>query len=78
MARPEYFWIELSNIPAKIIKGYNLEVIAKDGSIYVEINKGMYGLSRPTSKSTSQEETEHTRLPSKKTGTRPVETRMAT
>ena len=44
MARPEYIWIKLSDIPDKIIKEYNLEAIAKNGSVYIEVNKGMYGI----------------------------------
>ena len=43
--RPEYIQIKLSNIPNKIINEYNpLEKATKDGSIYIEANKGMYGL----------------------------------
>ena len=44
MAQPEYIRIKLNSIPIKIIKEYNLEGKATDGSVYVEVNKKMYGL----------------------------------
>lgn len=44
MPQLEYIQIKLSDIPDEIIKEYNLEVIAKDGCVYVEVNKGIYGL----------------------------------
>ena len=45
LSRPEYIRIKLSDIPDEIIREYNLEEKAtKDGSIYIEANKGMYGL----------------------------------
>ena len=45
LSRPEYIRIKLSDIPEEIIKEYNLKDKAtKDGSIYIEANKGMYGL----------------------------------
>ena len=41
----EYLKLKLSDIPAKIIKQYNLkEKSTADGSVYVEIRKFMYGL----------------------------------
>ena len=43
--RLEYTRIKLSNIPDKIVNVYKLlEKITKDSSIYIETNKGMYGL----------------------------------
>ena len=43
--RPEYIRIKLTDIPDEIIKEYDLKSKAtKDGSIYIEVNKGMYGL----------------------------------
>ncbi|EJK53065.1 hypothetical protein THAOC_27566, partial [Thalassiosira oceanica] len=43
--RPEYLKLKLSQIPDEIIEEYQLRVKATpDGSVYVEINKGMYGL----------------------------------
>ena len=45
MTQYEYLKLKLSNIPDKIIKLYNLkEKPSTDGSVYVEIRKGMYGL----------------------------------
>ena len=43
--RPEYIRIKLINIPDKIINDYKLlEKTTKDGPIYIEANKGIYGL----------------------------------
>ena len=43
--RWEYIKMRLSDIPDEIVKEYNLKEIAtKDGSIYVEVRRGMYGL----------------------------------
>lgn len=43
--RPEYLKLKLSQIPDEIIEEYQLRnKSTPDGSIYVEINKGMYGL----------------------------------
>ena len=43
--RPEYLKLKLSQIPDEIIDEYKLRAKATpDGSVYVEINKGMYGL----------------------------------
>lgn len=44
LTRPEYVRIQLIDIPDEIIDEYNLRTKATDGAIYVEINKGMYGL----------------------------------
>ena len=42
---PEFIRIKLSDIPQEIIEEYNLRSMAtEDGSIYIEANKGMYGL----------------------------------
>ena len=44
LARYEYLRIKLSNLPDDVIEEYNLkENIAKDGFVYVEVQKGMYG-----------------------------------
>ena len=42
--RPEYMKIPIALIPDAIIKDYNLQDKVYNGFIYVEINKGMYGL----------------------------------
>ena len=42
--RPEYMRIALALIPDEIIEEYNLRAIAHNGYVYMEINKGMYGL----------------------------------
>ncbi len=45
MDRPEYMRIPISNFPQDIITKYKLlELLSDDGHIYVEIQKGMYGL----------------------------------
>ncbi len=45
MARYEYMWLKLTDIPEEIIIEYNLrEIATKDGYVYCEIRKGMYGL----------------------------------
>jgi len=44
MTRYEYMRIPLSMIPADIIAQYNLETIAHNRHVYVEIRRGMYGL----------------------------------
>ena len=45
LARYEYLWLKLSNFSDDVIKEYNLkEKATKDGSVYVEIRKGMYRL----------------------------------
>ena len=38
--------LSLAIIPDEIIKKYNLLALKKDGWIYIEIQKGMYGLPR--------------------------------
>ena len=45
MARPEYIRIRINDIPNEIIEEYKLkEKVTTNGSIYIEVNKGMYGL----------------------------------
>jgi len=45
MARPEYMRLKIDDMPDNVIKQYQLrEKSTKDGYVYVEINKGMYGL----------------------------------
>jgi hypothetical protein len=45
MADPEYMHLRLDIIPEEIIVKYNLwELVDKDGWVYIEIWKGMYGL----------------------------------
>ena len=42
---PEYIQIKISDIPEEIIKEYHLQEKApKAGHVYIEANKGMYGL----------------------------------
>ena len=42
--RFEYMFIYLKDVPPDIIQQYNLNDIAINGKVYVEIRKGMYGL----------------------------------
>ena len=45
MPRYEYMRIKLSDLPDDVIHHYNLEnTMTKDGYIYTEIRRGMYGL----------------------------------
>ena len=44
MDRPEYMRIPIDVIPPDIWQQYNLEAIAHNGFVYVEINRSMYGL----------------------------------
>jgi hypothetical protein len=44
MARAEYMRIPIQTIPQKIIDHYELMTITHNSNVYVEINKGMYGL----------------------------------
>jgi hypothetical protein len=45
IVRYKYVRIKIDDIPNKIIAEYNLrDKVSKDGHIYVEIQKGMYGL----------------------------------
>jgi hypothetical protein len=44
LRRFEYMVINLASLPQETIKTYNLNELAQDGKVYIEIQKGMYGL----------------------------------
>ena len=45
LKRMEYIKIKLTDIPQKVIQEYKLkDMSTTDGSIYMEVSKGMYGL----------------------------------
>jgi hypothetical protein len=44
--RPKYMKLALSLIPQEIIDMYWLAEKAKNGRVYIQINKGMYGLTK--------------------------------
>ena len=45
MKRYKYVWIKLTDIPDKVIDKYNLkDKVDDDGYVYVDVQKGMYGL----------------------------------
>ena len=45
LKRWEYIKLRLTDIPTEIVKEYNLEQMAtKDGSVYIEVRRGIYGL----------------------------------
>jgi hypothetical protein len=44
LPRFEYMKMLLSRFPEEIIQKYNLNALAVDGWVYIEIRKGMYGL----------------------------------
>jgi hypothetical protein len=46
LPRFEYMKMLLSRFPAEIIQKYNLNALAVDGWVYIEIRKGMYGLKQ--------------------------------
>ena len=47
LARYEYLRLKLSNFPDDVIEEYNLkENTTKDGFVYVEIGKVMYGFTQ--------------------------------
>jgi hypothetical protein len=46
LSRFEYMKILLSRFPEEIIQKYNLDTLAVDGWVYIEIRKGMYGLKQ--------------------------------
>jgi hypothetical protein len=46
LPRFEYMKMLLSRFPEEIIQKYNLNALAVDGSAYIEIRKGMYGLKQ--------------------------------
>jgi hypothetical protein len=46
LPRFEYMKMLLSRFPEEIVKKYNLNALAFDGWVYIEIRKGMYGLKQ--------------------------------
>jgi hypothetical protein len=46
LPRFEYMKMLLSRFPEEIIQKYNLNTLAVDGWVYIEIRKGMYGLNQ--------------------------------
>jgi hypothetical protein len=46
LPRFEYMKMLLSRFPKEIIQKYNLNTLAVDGWVYIEIQKGMYGLNQ--------------------------------
>jgi hypothetical protein len=42
----EYMIITLSRFPEEIVTRYNLQALAVDGWVYIEIRNGMYGLKQ--------------------------------
>jgi hypothetical protein len=47
MDQPEYMRMKLGDLPPNFVKLYNLKNLANnDGTIYVKIQKGMYGLPK--------------------------------
>jgi hypothetical protein len=46
LPRFEYMKMLLSRFPDEIIQKYNLNALAVDGWVYIEIQKGMYGLKQ--------------------------------
>jgi hypothetical protein len=46
LPRFEYMKMVLSRFPKEIIQKYNLNALAVDGWVYIEIRKGMYGLKQ--------------------------------
>jgi hypothetical protein len=46
LPRFEYMKMLLSRFPEEIVQKYNLNALAVDGWVYVEIRKGMYGLKQ--------------------------------
>ena len=45
LSRPEYIRVSIRDIPEEIIQEYNLNsIVTADGMIYIEANRGMYGL----------------------------------
>jgi hypothetical protein len=42
--QPEYMQLPLALIPEEIIEQYNLRELAYKGIVFIEINRGMYGL----------------------------------
>jgi hypothetical protein len=46
LPRFEYMKMLLSSFPEEIIQKYNLNALAVDGWVYIEVRKGIYGLKR--------------------------------
>jgi hypothetical protein len=46
LPRFEYMKMLLSQFPEEIVNKYNLDALAVDGWVYIEIRKGMYGLKQ--------------------------------
>jgi hypothetical protein len=46
LPRFEYMKMLLSRFPEEIVQKYNLNALAVDGWVYIEIRKGMYGLKQ--------------------------------
>jgi hypothetical protein len=44
LGRFEYIVINLASLPQEAIEKYDLNELAQDGKVYIEIQKGMYGL----------------------------------
>jgi hypothetical protein len=44
LGRLEYMVISLSSLPQETIEKYDLLELSQDGKVYIEIQKGMYGL----------------------------------
>jgi hypothetical protein len=44
LGRFEYMVINLASLPQETIEKYDLSELAQDGKVYIEIQKGMYGL----------------------------------
>jgi hypothetical protein len=44
LGRLEYMVVKLASLPQETIENYNLTELAQDGKVYIEIQKGMYGL----------------------------------
>jgi hypothetical protein len=46
LGRFEYMVINLASLPQETIHKYDLKELAQEGKVYIEIQKGMYGLSQ--------------------------------
>jgi len=45
MERPEFMWLKITDLPPEFVALYNLNTIAdQNGTVYMRIQKGMYGL----------------------------------
>jgi hypothetical protein len=44
LVRFEYMVVNLASLPQEMIEKYDLNKLAQDGKVYIEIQKGMYGL----------------------------------